>query len=156
MSNAAESPSKSAVGYRKPPVEHRFKKGKSGNPSGRPKKARSAASTTVAGGRLSELILQEAYRPVQVRENDKVETIPMVNAIVRSLGVAGVKGSLRAQLAFAQLVAAIETTQIESDQAFFQAVIEYKRAVRQPVGRRRPAGVDTAGHRLDGRWDLRR
>ena len=34
--NIADQPSRHDVGYGKPPKKHRFKKGQSGNPAGRP------------------------------------------------------------------------------------------------------------------------
>ena len=59
------------VGYAKPPTEHRFRKGASGNPSGRPKGARNKpkAVDTRYGMRPPEEYLRiEAYRPVVIRE----------------------------------------------------------------------------------------
>jgi hypothetical protein len=52
---------------------------------------------------LADLIMQEAYRPIQIRENGKLEELPMIQAVLRSLGVAAVKGSHRAQLAITSL-----------------------------------------------------
>ena len=67
-----EPPGKHLVGYRQPPVEYRFKKGKSGNPRGRPRKNKNSGerpADPVLTHHLADLVLAEAIRPIQVREN---------------------------------------------------------------------------------------
>lgn len=128
MSDGGGDPSKSVVGYRSPPAAHRFKKGASGNPKGRPRKKKASADPGVrADSRLSHVIMHEAYRPVQILENGKPEELPMIQAVIRSLGVSAVKGSHRAQLALAGLVRAIEQNDLNDKRALFETVVEYKR-----------------------------
>lgn len=69
----ASAPAKRTdVGYRRPPAEHRFKPGQSGNPRGRPKGKKSAA-----------IILQELLnRMVTVREGSKSRKITVLEAIL--------------------------------------------------------------------------
>jgi hypothetical protein len=80
------------VGYAKPPLHSRFKKGQSGNPKGRP---RSAKKTQ----RVKRLVLQELYRLIAVREGEKVIMMPALQAVIRSSIVLAVKGSGPAQRA---------------------------------------------------------
>lgn len=128
MSDGEADAPKAAVGYGKPPAEHRFKKGRSGNPKGRPRRNGVGTRDPDPEDRLSRLILQEAYRPIQVRENDKVETLPMIQAVIRSLGVQGAKGNHRAQLALTQLVADIERRKLDEGRALLQTLVDYKRS----------------------------
>jgi len=74
------------VGYKKPPREHRFRKGASGNPKGRPRKIKADAQT------LGEIILEETQRPITLIENGQPVELTVERALVRSAFVLGIKG----------------------------------------------------------------
>jgi hypothetical protein len=88
------------VGYGKPPVQTRFRKGTSGNPGGRPR--------GMTAGRANALALKEAYRLVTVREGAKVLTLPAIQAVLRSQVALAAKGNGRAQRALIETVQVIE------------------------------------------------
>jgi hypothetical protein len=78
----------------------RFRKGQSGNPSGRPKRK--------ATERAKEIALQEAYRLVPVRDGDKIVKMPAIQAVHRSQIALAAKGNGPAQRAVLRVVQAIE------------------------------------------------
>ena len=88
------------VGHGKPPVHTRFRKGASGNPGGRPR-----GMTT---GRAAALMLKEAYRPITVREGDRVYTLPAFQVVLRSQLTLAAKGNGPAQRAVVKSLQAIE------------------------------------------------
>lgn len=75
-----------AVGYKKPPVHTRFKKGKSGNPKGRPKHAKS----------LNTIIREEMLAKVPVRTSAGVRYISRAHALVLKRLEQASKGNDRA------------------------------------------------------------
>lgn len=82
------------VGYGRPPPQFQFKKGRSGNPKGRPRKAaKKAASPRFEDASLDKLLEQEAFRLLQLNENGKPVEMSAAQAILRSLLVDGVKGN---------------------------------------------------------------
>lgn len=74
------------VGYRKPPKETQFRKGKSGNPSGRPKRILSNGET----------VLRELNRKVTIVEKGKKRRITMLDAIVRKQAILAMQGNVKA------------------------------------------------------------
>jgi hypothetical protein len=70
MSNRKSSQS---VGYRRPPKTTQFKKGKSGNPRGRPKGSRNV------GAVLRDVIDQK----IQITENGKIRHLPALEVMLR-------------------------------------------------------------------------
>jgi Family of unknown function (DUF5681) len=88
------------VGYGKPPVHSRFRKGQSGNPTGKRKHGEAE--------RAQALIWEEAYRPLTVREGDKVTRMPALQAVIRSQIASAAKGNVPAQRAVVKAVQDIE------------------------------------------------
>ena len=99
-----------AVGYGKPPLHTRFRKGQSGNPGGRPRRTVTA--------RAKALALREAYRTVTVKEGDRTLALPAIQAILRSQVVLAAKGNVQAQRA---VLAAIQTIEQENVEAAARA-----------------------------------
>ena len=77
------------VGYGRPPTATRFRKGQSGNPRGRPRGR--------TRDRARGIIDKELYRLLTLKEGGRTVQMPALQAVVRSLTTAAVKGNGPAQ-----------------------------------------------------------
>ncbi len=135
------------VGYGKPPVETRFKSGQSGNPRGRPKGARTKKA--VKPERLEAIIIGEAYRLIKVNEGDQQVSMPLAQAVMRSLCVNAAKGQPRAQKLFIDLVRLTEQAQQARHDEMLEAILAYKLGWSEELDRRKSLGLaapDLAPH----------
>jgi hypothetical protein len=114
--------------FREPPVEHQFKPGTSGNPRGRPKKTK--VPTTQSVGLMDQptvaMLLQEAHRPVMIRENGRVVSLPVIQAVFRMIGLNAMKGDRFAQKHFLDLVRSVEEKDLKERTEQLQGAVEYK------------------------------
>ena len=130
------------VGFGKPPVETRFKPGRSGNPGGRPRGSRNKAPRpALHEERLKDIILEEAYRTISVTDVRGQIRIPMAQAIVRSLAVNAAKGNQRAQRLFTELLATTERDNRRSHDEWLEVAINYKVEWERELERRRRLGI---------------
>lgn len=131
------------VGYGKPPAGHRFQKGKSGNPNGRPRNSRNRPRVLDPALQPTDtLVLEEAYRPVTIREGDKVIELPAIQAAVRSLAIAAMKGSRLSQRVLADLVREVEDRRSKEHLTMMENAFEYKQKWTAELDRRRRIGSD--------------
>ncbi len=129
------------VGYGKPPTETRFVKGQSGNPRGRPKGTKNAAT-----------IFHEVTREqIQVTENGKRRTIQKVQAIWLQLTNKAVSGDLRAMKEILQWNRVYEepaeeqlmdSPDAERNEAVMKALVKRINALRSAET---PSAAQTAG-----------
>jgi hypothetical protein len=121
------------VGYGKPPIHSRFRKGQSGNPGGRPRQKSTERAKNIA--------LQEAYRLVPVREGDRIVKMPAIQAVHRSQIALAAKGNGPAQRAVLRVVQAIEKEGHDLNMELLKAAIEYKAEAEREAERRRRFGI---------------
>ena len=74
------------VGYGKPPKKNRWKKGESGNSSGRKKGVKN----------LETVVRDEAYSKIVIKEGGKTQTISKVEALMKRMMAKGIKGDNKA------------------------------------------------------------
>lgn len=133
------------VGYAKPPLETRFSPGKSGNPRGRPKGSKNYTNLPALNEeRLKTIIMAEAYRTITVNDVKGPVTIPMAQAVIRSLAVNAAKGNQRAQRLFAELVASVETANMRLHNEWLETAIGYKVEWERELERRQALGIVAA------------
>jgi len=77
-------------GYKNPPVEHQFKKGKSGNPKGRPRKKKQSSSDP--GLDLIASVHRELGKTISVQENGQHKEITKLEAFSAQLVAQSVNG----------------------------------------------------------------
>jgi hypothetical protein len=75
---------------------------------------------------MKRIIFDEAYRTVKLNEGDRKINLPMIQAIIRSLAVAAVKGQHRALRPFTDLVNAVEEDNKRQHDELVKSAIEYK------------------------------
>ncbi len=86
MAEETKTTGDNGVGYRRPPMQHRFQKGKSGNPKGRPKGTKN----------LKTDLLEELGEQMRVCENGKEHRISKQRALIKSMVARAVNGNDRA------------------------------------------------------------
>ena len=129
------------IGYKKPPKSTQFQKGTSGNPCGRPRGSKNKIPP-VHEGKLESILLEEFYRSVDIRDAGSTLTVPMVQAVARSISVNALKGGYRAQKLFMDTLQATEAKRSALHQAYFEAAVDYKRRAEQEIAYRKAKGDD--------------
>jgi hypothetical protein len=128
------------VGYGKPPADTRFKPGRSGNPKGRPRGAKNK-KPALNEERLKDIILEEAYRNITVSDGHRNVSVPMAQAVVRSMAVNAAKGQHRAQRLFAEMLSSTERQNKALADEWLNTALDYKIEWERELHRRETLGI---------------
>ena len=88
-------PGPDRVGYGRPPEEHQFRPGQSGNPKGRPKGSKNKPPASAYEQRLDAMLLDEFYREVEVPVGGEMRTMTNTTLPRFMVSCGGVHGRYR-------------------------------------------------------------
>jgi len=101
-------------------------------PSSRPKE-RALVTTKFSGqpgigfeARIKSIAIEEAYRLITVREGDRIERVPVIQAILRKVAVSAANGNTRAQRTYLDLVIGAEADRSAAAAELLRAAVEGK------------------------------
>jgi stress response protein YsnF len=129
------------VGYGKPPKHSRFKKGKSGNPAGRPKGSKNKPPDTVDLSKTEQMLLDEAYRTHPVHDSGKTTELPLMQIILLSTAAKAAKGDLRAQRLYKEWVESVEEKQDRQKKDYFETLATTKIRLKEKLDQHRKNGL---------------
>lgn len=112
------------VGYGKPPKATRFKKGVSGNPSG---KAKTQPRAVPEPRDFQELVLAETKRKVRVKEGGKTRSLHLEQIMARNLVADAAKGDTRAVRQVTAIILEEERKRREAKEETFRRYETLKR-----------------------------
>ena len=132
------------VGYCKPPKATQFQKNQpSANRKGRPPKAKSPSALQMGWSNgFNDMTLEEAARPVQVRDGNKVVTMPAYQAATRAALIKAGNGNVAAYRNVSLSIQhAQQIARAEKEEAI-KAAMEYKRELTAFARRMDAEGQD--------------
>lgn len=110
--------SRDRVGYRRPPREHRFKPGQSGNPYGRPrKKVNGNKAGAKDDGSLDATLRRVLDQSIQVKTPRGVEQMTLMEAVLNAQFKSALGGSVFAQRETLTMAQALEVREEEKREA---------------------------------------
>jgi hypothetical protein len=121
------------IGYGKPPKQHQFRKGESGNPSGR-KKSVPTIKTDLA---------EELRALITVREDGQQIKVSKQRAVVKSVVAAAINGNLKAATLICQLASKLLEDTEDMQKPLAQADAELLRQfIDEATQRRQERQID--------------
>ena len=91
--------------------------------------------------KLKALALQEAYRPIKIKDGETLVELPMIQAVLRNVTLSAAKGNQRAQRMLFDLVGEVENERLRERQKLFEAAVECKQRGEEQIAQARLRGL---------------
>jgi hypothetical protein len=91
---------------------------------------------------LNKLLISEAYRGIRINDDTGPITVPMMEAIIRSMAVKAAKGDHRSQKLFISAVQKVEAESVEIRSAIMEKLFGYKMDAEREIEYRKKLGTE--------------
>lgn len=124
-----EGETASQIGYKRPPAAHQFKRGRSGNPKGRPRKR----EISLLPSEMRRSVLAVGGKPVKVNTPDGLVEVSGYGAVVITLWKKALGGQISAIRTFIDLYGEASYALLRSNPDFSTFELNERRAVNEDL-----------------------